>query len=119
MPFREGRFIEEISLKSKHECQVYAHIPQDFNLDIETNGNIKGLNLGDSKFMGSEARLVTTGDDTSISARRFRAEDCHIKSVNGLIEFGSYLEAQDMKMETAGNILIGKRLGISRKAEIV
>jgi len=119
VPFREGRFIEEISLKSKHECQVYAHIPQDFNLDIETNGNIKGLNLGDSKFMGSEARLVTTGEDTSISARRFRAEDAHIKSINGLIEFGSYLEAQDMQMETAGNIHIGKRLGVSRKAEIV
>jgi len=44
-------------------------------LDIETNGDIKGLNLGDSKFMGSEARLVTTGENTSISARRFRAED--------------------------------------------
>lgn len=31
---------------------MYAHIPQDFNLDIETNGNILGVNQGDSKFLG-------------------------------------------------------------------
>ena len=32
---------------------MYAHIPQDFNLDIETNGSITGVNPGDSKFLGS------------------------------------------------------------------
>lgn len=34
-----------------------AHIPQDFNLDIQTNGNIHGVNPGDSKLLALDIRL--------------------------------------------------------------
>jgi hypothetical protein len=63
--------------ESSH-LNLYAHIPQDYNLDIEVTGNIKGLNPGESKFHGSEARLVTTGRESTIEARRLRTDDCFL-----------------------------------------
>ena len=33
--------------------EIGEHIPQDFNLDLETFGHIRGVNLGDSKYLGS------------------------------------------------------------------
>ena len=76
--------------KNKMEClnlnqapsnlDVYAHIPQDFNLDVHTTGSISGFNQGDSKFLGMQARLVTSGASETISARRLRCDDCFIET---------------------------------------
>lgn len=38
-----------------------AHIPEDFNLDIETQGNITGFNPNDSKLVSVEVILRTPG----------------------------------------------------------
>jgi len=62
-------------------------------LDIETNGSISGVNPGDSKFLGSQARFVTTGEESGVFAKRVRTDSCEIVTVNGPIQIGSYIEA--------------------------
>ncbi len=57
---------------------MFAHIPQEFNVDIETNGNILGVNLEDSKFQGLLSRLITSGTDSYVKARRIRTDQCQI-----------------------------------------
>ena len=52
---------------------MYAHIPQDFDMDIETNGDINGVNPGDSKLLSLNLRLVST--DGVVQARRVKADD--------------------------------------------
>lgn len=95
---------------------MYAHIPQDFNIDIEVNGEITGLNLGDTKFLGSKARIVTSGVDSSIKARRLRTDDCQIQTIHGDILVGSYVESSNLLISTAkGNVSIQKKLGVSGK----
>ena len=56
----------------------YAHIPQDFNVDIETTGNIVGMNPGDSKLLALTARMTSLNG--SVTARRVKADDCVLQS---------------------------------------
>jgi len=63
-------------------------------LDIETNGSITGINPGDSKFLGSLARFVTTGETSGVSARRVRSDSCKIKTLDGNVLIGSYIESR-------------------------
>ena len=114
----ENRFEEKFEVHPEAKSHFYAHIPQDFNLDLETHGSIRGVNLGDSKYLGTATRFVTHGEDSSIAARWVRTDSYFIKSVGGAVEFGSYLEAQNLLLETCGNILVAKRLGIAQKGEI-
>mmetsp|Transcript_11449 Transcript_11449/g.19363 ORF Transcript_11449/g.19363 Transcript_11449/m.19363 type:complete len:259 (-) Transcript_11449:445-1221(-) len=106
---------------SKVRREMFAHVPQDFNLDIEVNGSIRGVNLGDSKFLGSQAKLITRGEDSTIKARRVRTDVCEIEVGRGGLEIGSYLESQDMKVtvRNAGNVSIGKKIGVANFGEIV
>ena len=101
------------------ELNMFAHIPQDFNLDLEVNGHIQGVNLGDSKFLGTKARFVTSGEDGQVRARRVRADDCEISTVKGQISIGSYIDAYKLNINTqGGNVNITKRLGINGKGII-
>ena len=57
-----------------NDGHFFCHIPQDFNLDIETAGSITGHNEGDSKLLASTVSLQTTGEDSTIEARRVRSD---------------------------------------------
>ena len=48
----EKQMTEELIL-NEGNVDLYAHIPQDFNLDIEITGDIRGNNHDYSKFLGS------------------------------------------------------------------
>lgn len=71
----------------------YAHIPEDFNLDLETNGNIVGACQGPTKYVGSIARFVGTGPQSTIDIRKVRSDTLEMKTVEGGISVGSYIEA--------------------------
>lgn len=58
----------------QNDGHFFCHIPQDFNLDIETAGSITGHNEGDSKLLASTVNLQTTGEDSTIEARRVRSD---------------------------------------------
>ena len=75
---------------------MYAHIPQDFNLDIKVKGNIKGMNLKDTKLISSTCKLETIGQTSSIWARRLRNDECQIKTIDGNIVIGSYIETSNL-----------------------
>lgn len=94
---------------SNADGQFYAFIPQDFNLDIETTGNIFGTNTGDSKLVATIVRLVSTSG--TVTARRIKADDCFIQSQG--IEILSSLESANLDCK-AGELgfLVKKRLGV-------
>lgn len=93
---------------------VYAHIPQDFKLSVRVNGDINGINMKDTKLISKRLYLHTTGSTSSISARRLRNEECKIKSIDGDIKIGSYIETGVLRLETnSGNVQIHKKLGIN------
>ena len=96
----------------------FCHIPQDFNLDIETAGSITGHNEGDSKLLASNVSLHTTGEEATIEARRVRSDLASLKSVNGNIQINSYVETQNLELSTAGDVEIRKRLGIAKRGEV-
>ena len=54
-----------------------ALIPEDFNLHIETTGNIFGQNHGDSKLVSMETLLHSK--DGSINVRKLRSDKCSLK----------------------------------------
>lgn len=78
--FSENRFEEKFVVNLDQKSHFYAHVPQDFNLELETHGNIRGVNLGDSKYLGSQTRFVTHGKDSVVAARRVRTDTCFIKT---------------------------------------
>ena len=53
-----------------------ALIPEDFNLHIETTGNIFGQNHGDSKLVSMETLLHSK--DGSINVRKLRSDKCSL-----------------------------------------
>ena len=74
-------------------------------MDIETNGSIVGVNPGDSKFLGSQARFVTRGESSEVRARRVRSDSCEIQTLNGNVLIGSYIESRTLSIKTEkGNI---------------
>lgn len=78
---------------SNNDGQFYAFIPQDFNIDVQTTGNIFGTNAGDSKLVAMIVRLVSTSG--TITARRIKADDCFIQSKG--IEMLSSLESANLE----------------------
>ena len=106
---------EDISQRS---LDVYAHIPEDFNLDIETTGDITGMSLNYTKFLGDLARLVSTGQHSSIRASKIRTDVCEISNNEGDVDIKSYVEAFDLRITTHGSLTVGKKLGTNDKASI-
>ena len=72
-------------------CQfadLYLHFPEDFNLDIRTNGSITGLNQGDTKLVAFFVNLEATD---FIHAKRVKADSVKMmgKSITlSSVEFG-------------------------------
>jgi hypothetical protein len=66
-----------------------ALIPEDFNLDVETTGDIFGVNHGDSKLVAMTAILKTMFG--SIQVRRLRADTCLLQGQG--VQVVSSLEA--------------------------
>lgn len=86
-----------------------AHIPQDFNLNINTNGDISGVNPGDSKLLTLESTLKTVDGD--ITLRRMKTNDCLLRG--NKVHVTSSLEAARLKCEAGQHgFSVGKRLGI-------
>ena len=97
----------------------YAHIPEDFNLDVATFGNIIGACQGPTKYVGSIARLIGTGPQSTIDIRKVRSDTLEMKTNDGAISVGSYIEAQYLDLESQGGaISIGKRIGLNKKGTI-
>lgn len=76
------------------EADFFAHIPQDFNLDIHTSGNILGVNPGDSKLLAMECDLRALRG--SINVRRIKAENCNLEA-SQKIKVGSSLETHTLQ----------------------
>ena len=97
----------------------YAHIPEDFNLDLETTGNIIGACPGPTKYVGSIARFIGNGPQSTIDVRKVRSDTLEMKTIEGSISVGSYIETQYLDMESQGGaISITKRLGLNKKGTI-
>ncbi|CDW72428.1 UNKNOWN [Stylonychia lemnae] len=98
---------------------LYAHIPQDFNLDVHVNGDITGVNMKDTKLIAKKVHLETTGSNTQIQTRRLRNDECKLKTNDGNILVGSYIETGVLNLETnSGNVLINKKLGINQRGTL-
>lgn len=92
-----------------------ALIPQDFNLDIHTSGNITGINHGDSKLLSLEASLHST--DGTVTCRRLRAEKCFLKGEQ--VQALSNLESLNLEVHAGEKgFMVGKRLGLDANAVI-
>lgn len=71
--------------------------------------------MKDTKLVGKRINLQTTGQHSQITSRRLRNERCSLKTIDGDIKIGSYIETGDLMLEThSGNILINKKLGINK-----
>ena len=97
-PFFEKRTENILSIGSAGG--LFCHVPQDYNFDVEVNGSVLGVNPGDSKLLGNQARLVTTGKDSTVRVRRLRTDECFVKTVNGSVTVDSYIEAQRLHIQT-------------------
>lgn len=84
-------------------------------MDIETSGNIVGINHGDSKLQSIEASLYSR--EGSITCRRLRAQRCTLKARG--IQVSSNLESIELLVD-AGELgfQVGKRIGLDKKAKI-
>ena len=72
----DGKTIENFA---PHESgTLNALIPEDFNIDVITTGDIYGVNHGDSKLVAMVAKLVS--HQGSIQVRRLRAEECKLQA---------------------------------------
>lgn len=78
--------------------EIYAHIPQHFNLKVRVNGNIKGVNPKDTKLISTECTLQTFGDDATLTARRLRNDICNLETIDGDINIGSYVESGKLRI---------------------
>lgn len=56
--------------------------------------------MKDTKLISNNCRLHTIGDQTNISAKRIRTDDCDIKTVKGYINIASYIETGKGCIET-------------------
>lgn len=98
------------------EADFFAHIPQDFNLDIHTSGNILGVNPGDSKLLAMECDLRALRG--SINVKRVKAENCHLEA-HQQIKIGSSLESHNLSAKAGKEgFFCAKRLGIGQRGSI-
>ena len=82
--------VETIHLQS--ESDVYAWIPEDFNLEVTVEGSITGLSMKDTKLISKQCELITHGVDSPIMLRKLRNDTCVIKALDGPVHVGSYIE---------------------------
>ncbi len=61
-------------------------------MDVSVDGNINGVNMKDTKLISTNCKLVTSGVESTVRVRRLRNDDCEIKTVNGNVSVGSYIE---------------------------
>ncbi len=92
-----------------------ALIPQEFNLEIETSGDIVGVNHGDSKLVAMVAVLVSKNGLVQI--RRLRADTCRLEGEG--VQALSSLEARSLYIKAGiKGFSVGKRLGLDADAVI-
>ena len=63
---------------SAQVSDVWAWVPEDFNLHVQVNGNITGINMKDTKLISKNVTLIADGQHSSVSARRLRNDKCCI-----------------------------------------
>ncbi len=66
--------------------------------------------MKDTKLISKAVRLIS--EQGNVNVRKLRNDDCIIKSQDGSIKVGSYLESGELKITTYGDVEVGKRLGI-------
>lgn len=57
---------------------MYSYIPQDFNLDVETQGKIVGFCPGDSKLIALDLSMKSHSD--TIMIKKARTEKCVLEA---------------------------------------
>ena len=93
-----------------------AHVPQDFNFEVCTGGNIRGVNPGDSKLMAMGVKVHSTGG--GVTARRIKVNDCHLEAAGG-VQISSSLEAHHLRCQAGpAGFVVNKRLGVGAKARV-
>ena len=98
---------------------MQAWVPEDFNLEVEVNGDIAGVNMKDTKLISKKVTLKTRGEDSTITTRRLRNDECTMVTKKGDIKIGSYIETGVLDMRTeGGNVTVSKRLGIGKRGLI-
>jgi hypothetical protein len=61
-------------------------------------GDIVGVNMKDTKLISKAVSFIT--EQGNVNVRKLRNDDCTIKSQNGSIKIGSYLESGELKITT-------------------
>ena len=99
-----------------HTGHFCAHIPQDFNIDVQTSGEIIGVCPGDSKLLSLTVRLES--ELGGVTARKMRCDECDIKAHNQ-VQIISSLEAGQLTCSAGqGGFSVGKRFGIGKKGRV-
>jgi len=107
---------EKFNCMSKEDGHFYAHIPQDFNIDINTTGHINGLSPGDSKLLAMAAHM--TSKRGGVNIRRLKADLCNLVGATH-VQVTSSLEAGSFSCQAgAGGFSVGRRLGIGKQGRI-
>ena len=84
-------------------------------MDIETDGQVRGVNPGDSKLLGLKVRLVSHGD--LVSARRVKADEADFSGRG--VQITSSMEAAHLNCQAGEDgFLVQKRLGLGRKGRV-
>ena len=107
---------EGFEFNSQCDGQFFAHIPQDFNVDVRTTGHIFGINQGDSKLLSLTAHLESIRG--GVTARRLKADKCSL--IGGLhVQVTSSLEAGEFFCQAGeGGFSVGRKLGIQQQGLI-
>jgi hypothetical protein len=124
------------SMKDKVDSTLITRIPQEFNLNLKTDRNIKIVNTGDSKILadkqisiefydlssnykGNENEKIISNNTNIFEAKRIRATNFNLFSGEGnklVANIKSYLEAEYLKFvsKNSSNIRI-KKLGVVKE----
>lgn len=90
-------------------------VPEDFNLDVETTGNIKGVNPGDTKLVAMRVHLASSSG--TVTARRIKADHCSLAGTG--VEILSSLEVANLQLQAGElGVLVKKRIGVNESASI-
>ena len=85
-------------------------------MEVKVSGEIRGVNMKDTKLISKRLSLVTEGEGSRVKTRRLRNDECTIRTKKGEISIGSYIETGVLRLETSGgDVTIGKKLGIGIK----
>ena len=102
---------EIFTFKGKNDGHFCAHIPQDFNIDVRTNGNILGVNAGDSKLLALKVHLESL--EGTVTARRLKTDDCYLAGER--VQINSSIEAAKLVCSAGpGGFSVSKRIGIGK-----